>query len=142
MGLGQSRLQRILTRAGLLVAMFAVTLRVLVPGGYMVSQAGGREDFATLVICTGQGAMTVAVDADGKIVDTKDLPGKGGGKAASDHSCIFAGFASPLQTPSLLSLAAPTHVITSAVAAPVSYQRPGLGLAAPPPPQTGPPSIV
>lgn len=114
------------------LAALAIALRVLLPAGFMLQASG--SDLPGLVICTGQGAMTLA--ADGTLQpDSQD------DKAANTdtHPCAFSaaavGFTAPLAV--AIALALP---LSSPVTAPrLMTQRPGLGLAAPPPPTTGPP---
>lgn len=113
----------------------AVMLKVLVPPGFMVGGPAAETPFA-LVLCTAQGMVTVAdpgslpVDApeDGAVVD--------GGP------CAFAAAAQVAPPP--LAASAPV-VFTNVVR--VQAQRavhlaPGRGLAAPPPPARGPPSLL
>lgn len=110
---------------GVLLAVLALALRLVVPAGFMLSQGSG------LVICTGQGALTV-------------VPGQDGAPAPSDrpdhHPCAFAaaaadGFRTLLAAAEPVRFAVPAAVLIPLLRA----QRPGLGLAAPPPPTTGPP---
>lgn len=114
------------------LAALAIALRVLLPAGFMLQSTD--SGLAGLVICTGQGAMTLA--ADGTLQsDTQD-------KEVADkdtHPCAFSaavvGFTAPLAIG--IALALP---LSNPVTAPrLMTQRPGLGLAAPPPPTTGPP---
>ena len=134
---------------------FALAVRLLVPAGYM--PMAGR---AGLEICAGQTADMPAMAA----MDHGDaMPGMAGmhhtapahamgphamdhGKAMPgdhDHDCGFAaavGGAGDLPVLILPALLAP-------VALPVAFVqqmlvRPGLGLAAPPPPKTGPPFLL
>ena len=114
------------------LATLAIALRILLPAGFMLQTSG--RDLPGLVICTGQGAMTLA--ADGTLQsDTED----GSAANTETHPCAFSsavvGFTAPLAVGVALSLP-----LSSPVTAPrLMTQRPGLGLAAPPPPTTGPP---
>lgn len=115
----------------LALAMLAVSVRVLIPAGFMTSQ-DAQLPYA-LVICTGQGAISVpSHDQDGH-------------QAPEGHHapCAFAG----------LGAAPPPPVLTQSVAliadeAALGLPRvqaslhPGRGLAAPPPPATGPPQLT
>lgn len=115
----------------LALAMLAVSVRVLIPAGFMASQ-DAQLPYA-LVICTGQGAISVqAHDHDGH-------------QAPESHHapCAFAGLGAapppPLLTQSVVLVAldpAPVLAWTQ------SDLRPGRGLAAPPPPATGPPQLT
>lgn len=128
---------------------FALAVRLLVPAGYMpmAGQAG-------LEICAGQtpdlpviNSMPMAsMPGMGAMDHAMPMHGAGHGKAMPgdhDHDCGFGaavGGAAALPTLILPPLLAP-------VAPPVSFvslgiMRPGLGLAAPPPPKTGPPTFL
>jgi hypothetical protein len=109
----------------------AVAMRLVVPSGWMPSvDASGIK----ITICSGLGIVEATIGADGKI--HKSSPHDG---IAKDSPCAFASVgaadvahavAAPLLgAPSPLPLALP-HYLTI-----------GQGLAAPPPPSTGPPSL-
>ena len=120
-------------RPAALLAILAILLRASIPGGFMLSaaKAGGMPD---LVICTAQGLMTIAGDhAPG----SDDDSGK-----QQDTSCAFTAVASVTITPTLLSIATPIYAEAVVVQRAIPDQRPGRGLAAPPPPTTGPPSLL
>jgi hypothetical protein len=116
-----------------LVAL-ALVARMLVPAGYMPSAQGAPG----LVICTGQGEMVMPAAA----MPMKHSPDDGHDHGG-EHGCPFApmaaaaDLAAPLPVP-----AAPFAAIDSALPSLRSAVRPGLGLAAPPPPKTGPPLFV
>ena len=108
----------------------ALAVRVLVPSGWMPDQARG---FA-ITLCTGAGAEAAWVDADGNI--HKKAPA-----TAPDHPCAFAGMAAPmLGGDAAVAIVAPASVELAAPVRPLVAI--GQGLAAPPPPSTGPPAIV
>ena len=114
--------------APLLMAL-ALLARLLVPAGFMPSTDG----IPGVTICTGQGATMLAAEPDHAPVD-HDHP--------SDHGCPFASMAAAadrvvLPVVSLLVVRA----ADVARIAPLTAVRPGLGLAAPPPPKTGPPAL-
>jgi hypothetical protein len=114
---------------GLTLVALALALRLAVPSGFMV--AGDGAGAATLIICTGHGPAQWPGRAPRP--DDRSKP--------ADHPCAFAGHATPTP-PTPLALIAPSPL--AAYAAPPSArladQRPGLGLAAPPPPAVGPPA--
>jgi hypothetical protein len=125
---------------GLALATLAVLIRLLFPSGFMLSPDRAAP---TLVICTGQGAMTVAIDAEGKAhkVEAGDKDhGKSDGKTS--HPCTFAVAMAAFTAPLLIATPIPAILVRAISQALRTTQRPGLGLAAPPPPTTGPPSIV
>ena len=111
---------------------FALAVRLLVPAGYMpmAGQAG-------LEICAGQTADMPAMASMQGMEHGKAIPGD------HDHDCGFGaavGGAANLPVLILPALLAP-------VALPATFVRqmlvrPGLGLAAPPPPKTGPPTLL
>lgn len=116
------------------VLLAALVARMLVPAGWMPS----TDRAFAITVCTGIDTQTVWLDTQGKT--HKQDPSKAGD---SDHEpCTFAGSAFASLTPE-------TPVIEGAVAyssrAPTSaydHVAIGRGLAAPPPPSTGPPSLI
>lgn len=124
----------------------ALAVRLLVPAGYM--PMAGR---AGLEICAGQNADLAAMAAMpgmGTMPHHGTMPmhGMDHGKAMPgdhDHDCGFAsavGGAADLPDLILPAMLAPV-ALPAAFVVQVNV-RPGLGLAAPPPPKTGPPSIL
>lgn len=115
----------------LTLAAFALALQVFVPSGFMVSSQNGR---GVIVICTGHGPLTVATD-DGKTPAPV--------KKTSDAPCAFAGHAAPYTAPLAAPVAGPAFVVAREIAVrPLESLTPGRGLAAPPPPSRGPPSLL
>jgi hypothetical protein len=122
--------------AGLTLAALALFVRLLFPSGFMLSP--DRTALPTIVICTGQGAMTLTLGADGHPVEA----GKGDGHRSDNktsHPCTFAAATVSAVAPVLVAVLIPQRLAQVAVAPLLTTQRPGLGLAAPPPPTTGPP---
>ena len=123
----------------LLLAALALGLRLILPGGVMLAapSVGGAPQ---MVICTGQGAMTVSLGQDGKVLKTPadkapenpDRP---------DHPCAFAANLA-ISGPSLDAASLPIRFVGDLDLPLATTQRPGLGLAAPPPWTTGPPTIL
>ena len=114
--------------AGVLLVALAFAVRLATPAGWMLSASASGP---TLVICTGHGLQTLP--------DPGKTPGHAPDKS-SDHPCVFAG-AHAAPTPAAL-IAIPTGSPAPVDAAPsiiAADQRPGRGLAAPPPPSHGPP---
>ena len=112
----------------------ALALRVLVPAGWMPAEGQGLA----ITLCSGSGAQTAWVDADGKI--HKHGPAQG---SMADHPCAFAGMGAPMLGGDVpappLAILAPRDAIVSLAQAPAAI---GQGLAAPPPPATGPPATA
>jgi hypothetical protein len=115
-------------------------VRAVVPAGYMLAEAdAGNGRFLTVQMCEGHAATVIDLDT-GKQIDTSEVPGKADGKGG--HApCVFA--------------AAPSVAIAAVAAEPVAFVttqdidfavirdlRPGRGIAAPPPPSTGPPTLI
>lgn len=112
----------------------ALAVRVLVPAGWMPAQGQGMA----ITLCSGSGAETAWVDAEGKI--HKQNPAQG---SMADHPCAFSGTGAPMLGGDVsappLAILAPRDEIASLAQAPAAI---GQGLAAPPPPATGPPATA
>ena len=108
----------------------ALFVRALVPAGWMPSSQEGRW----VSICSGAGESQIWLDDQG-------APHKSGDKMSGDGACVFAGTAAlPTTAQSAVSFqVAEYNTAPNVVAASVTIGR---GLAAPPPPQTGPPSFA
>lgn len=128
-------------RAAAWLVAFALAVRLLVPAGYM--PMAGK---AGLEICAGQNADLAAMTAmPGMAPMDHAMPMKGmdHNKATPgdhDHDCGFgAAIGGAADLPSLILPAALAPVALPAIFIRALAVRPGLGLAAPPPPKTGPP---
>ncbi|RVT43689.1 hypothetical protein [Sphingobium algorifonticola] len=116
----------------LLCALFA---RALVPAGWMPAIAG--EGY-TITLCTGAGAMSVWVDGDGQV--HKQKPSN---TDRTDQPCSFAGFLNAATLPDMVGAPVPFLAYGIArIVLPVTTLAIGRGLAAPPPPPTGPPATL
>jgi hypothetical protein len=117
--------------AGAWLLALALLVRLAAPTGWML--APDAQGAPQLVICTGHGPMTL--DA-----------GKGSApapKTVSDHPCAFAGCGvAPPPTLSAEPIPAPVATAPAQSLGIANDQRPGRGLAAPPPPSRGPPSFT
>lgn len=124
-------------------ALLAVLVRVLVPAGYMVAEAGTPDGrYLVVQMCDAHGDASQVIDLDtGKIVEKSKSPGKSEGKGEGS-SCMFA-MATPMASPPPAQ-AEPVVFGTTVDAHLVSKPDvvPGRGIAAPPPPATGPPSLI
>ncbi|GAA0312329.1 hypothetical protein GCM10009087_23090 [Sphingomonas oligophenolica] len=112
---------------------------MLVPSGFMLAPTA--SGFPTLIACPGQGPMApMAMPA----MAGHDMHHKGGDQhdKSADHPCAFAAAGAAID------LAATAHPVAPAIMAAFApplfhaFTRPGLGLAAPPPPKTGPPILA
>ena len=116
---------------GLMAALLALVLftRLLVPAGFMPAAQNGPA----VVLCTGAGMIVGWIDADGTVHEKQDRQ-----ESATDAPCAFASVSASLDSMALAigqsvgstGLTLPLVSLTAAI---------GRGLAAPPPPQTGPP---
>ena len=113
--------------AGLVLALLALLVRAAIPSGYMVAQDHGPK----LVICSGH-AVTPP-DPGGKPSDDTHKP---------DPLCAFTGAHVALTAPAGPDLAPWTRLATETVTLHRPDLTPGRGLAAPPPPATGPPILL
>jgi hypothetical protein len=117
----------------------AIALRAFVPQGYMVAPNAQPGSYP-IVLCTSQGAQTVNIDATGHIArsPSKAPPGHPGNQKG-DHPCAFSGFGAAFaaEAPMLVAMADWGWIDQAIVFEPQT--TPGRGLAAPPPPPTGPP---
>jgi hypothetical protein len=124
--------------AGLLVVL-ALALQALVPNGYMVgaAKAGGIE----ITLCTAQGSVAAIMTPDGQIIAKKDAQHGPSDDEQSDlPSCVFVGHNSVAHVAlELPRVPPPTFATQERPQALRKTVAPGHGLAAPPPPKTGPP---
>ena len=129
----------LLSRVSIALAGLALFVRLLIPAGYLLSEQSASSGLPNLVICTGHGELVVAVDADGKPVPAKHDGGKSKG---GDHPCTYSSASAAQVAPLLLATVEPIRLASTQSSPLLTTQRPGLGLAAPPPYTTGPPSII
>jgi len=114
---------------------FAMLLRVIVPAGWMpTTDADGA---IRISICTGMGPETAYIDRDGKL--HKEAPS---GTHHDPQPCGFGVLALGLIDPPLPTLLLPFVAATTVELATSQTVSIGHGLAAPPPPSTGPPSLI
>ena len=132
-------LQRAGKRLGA-IALLAMLVRAIVPAGYMVAAANtSGERYLTITFCEAHTSAPRVLDLkSGRFVDPSQAPAKQ--SKHTDHvPCVCA---------TVMNMAPPVEGAEPAIY-PVSYLavgtvlpvvRPGEGIAAPPPPSTGPPS--
>jgi hypothetical protein len=124
------------------IALLALLVRAIVPAGYMLAEAdtpNGR--YLVVQMCDAHSGPAQIIDLDpGMAVDASKQPGKTGGKTG-DAPCVFAMATSVSLPASTAEPAVFRHRVASE-----SYRaadmRPVRGIAAPPPPSTGPPSLI
>jgi hypothetical protein len=124
------------------IALLAMLVRAVVPGGYMLATAETSHGrYLTVTLCEGHGDAAQVLDLKtGRLVDPSSVPAKHPEK--TEHApCVFA-MAAPMAPPTAIVLPA---VFVTVEAGSVSHPRnvrPGEGIAAPPPPSTGPPVSI
>jgi hypothetical protein len=129
------RIRRLDRRVALALIACAMLLRVLIPPGWMPST--GSDGLVRISICTGMGAQTAWLDRDGKI--HKDAPA---GKHHDPQPCGFGILVLGLDTPPMVAALRPGIAVDSVARLASQTVSIGHGLAAPPPPSTGPPSLT
>jgi hypothetical protein len=119
---------------GVLLVALALAVRLSAPTGWMLAPG---DHGPRMVICTGHGTETLGGTTLGG--DPAKAPANRPDKTA-DHVCVFAGaHAAPTPPAHAIVPVAVTAPTTSIFVATLADQRPGRGLAAPPPPSQGPP---
>ena len=134
-------------RLFLTLVVMALAVRALVPSGWMV--APGADGIPRLALCSGTGVMDLKAGAAADATMDQAMPGMHHGAGGHDnapshpdHPCAFSGAALASNLPAvdlpnpLVPIAAPAPRLRSLSVAV------GRGLAAPPPPQTGPPAFA
>ncbi|AAK25461.1 DUF2946 family protein [Caulobacter vibrioides] len=133
---------RLLARdAFLALALLAVVLKVMIPAGFMPSAESRNGLPFALVLCTGDGAKVVQ---PGDTLDARHgEKGDQSDKAGHDVPCPFAAQGAAAPPPTVVATIAIDLVAYAApVIPPARTLAPGRGLAAPPPPATGPPLVL
>lgn len=125
---------------GIVLAVLALSVRIAIPSGFMIAPGAGESRLPAVVICSGHGVETTPADPAGK--DRSGPDGRNSGKATDHHPCVFAHAAPLAGGGSAIPWSEGYGRPLPGRAAIPRDQRPGLGLPAPPPPTTGPPSII
>lgn len=121
------------------LALLAGVARGVLPSGYMVN-AGLRPGEIAIVLCAAHGTDGAALDLTTGAVRPLALPPPAApGKPGADPPCLFAAAALAAPPESAPSIAAPLGRLAAAADSRVAAVAIGQGLAAPPPPATGPP---
>jgi len=124
------------------IALLAMLVRAIIPAGYMLAEADtGAGRYLTVEMCDGHASKAQVIDLDtGKTIDLSKLP-KNAKSESETAPCVFAGVTAidvPVATAELVEFRV-SHQVDLTV---VRDLRPGRGIAAPPPPSTGPPSLI
>ena len=115
----------------------ALILRVLVPAGWMPSDQKGQM----ITLCTGMGVKQVWFGNDGAIADKAPVK-KQHSDGSDDNSCAFSGTSFAALGESYANLHRNLLYAQTPAIQYVQGISIGRGLAAPPPPATGPPSLI
>ena len=126
------------------IALLALLVRAVVPGGYMLASAetpGGR--YLIVQLCDGHAGPAKAINLDtGEQIDAADISKDGPEDSQPGQPpCVFAGTAS-VALPVVTSEPAGIVIQRNAAVTTSHSVRPGRGIAAPPPPSTGPPPAI
>jgi len=124
-----------------LLMALALLARMLVPSGFMpVTSSTGTP---VLIMCSGQGPMAMPMPAEMQAALNAAHHGdhQPTQNQNSDHTCPFAAAAAAAALAQQPHATMPFLVVEGARLAAALFTRPGLGLAAPPPPKTGPPLL-
>ncbi len=133
-----SLFQRLRTTKLHVFAALALCVQALIPNGFMLVAAA---DGPAIMLCTGQGLQRTALPdnpsdamlAIAAAMDADEAPD-------SDPSpCDYAAPVNSIAKPSAIDIPEPPLFSASATLASTGLVTIGHGLAAPPPPQTGPP---
>jgi hypothetical protein len=131
MGIGERQIRDRMRGACLALAFAALLVKLMVPVGFMAAEGPTAQAFP-LVICTAQGRVALPAS-------TEHAPAH---KSKADAPCAFAANAAPPAPAAIAILAAPFRAAPLAVREARADLQPGRGLAAPPPPSQGPPSVL
>jgi hypothetical protein len=113
----------------------ALLLRLVVPAGWMPTT--GADGVVRIAMCGGMEMKSVSIDRSGK--SHKDAPAGG---HHDPQPCAFGALGLALDEAPALDLSLPTVGIAVALLVARQTLVIGHGLAAPPPPSTGPPSLT
>lgn len=115
----------------------ALTLRVAVPSGYMLDAGAGG--WPRLIVCPAATPMRMTMLPTSAAAHQHHRHDPN----AADHPCAFASASAAVDVAAVtVAAAAPVAKAATVVLGPYRATRPGLGLAAPPPPKTGPPLLA
>ena len=129
---------------GLALALIACALaiRLAVPSGFML-MPGSNGALPTITMCSGQGVMTMPMPARMDPASGRASHDDGRHQEkAPDHPCAFAAASAAVDLAAILHPGAPTIIEMGVRPQSLAFAHPGLGLAAPPPPKTGPPILA
>ncbi|MGL5838613.1 MAG: hypothetical protein ACRCY3_08955 [Sphingorhabdus sp.] len=115
-----------------LILFFALGVKAIIPAGWMPT---GEKAFE-IAVCTGVETHIVWLDSKGNL--HKQDPSRKSADTSDEEPCAFGGQASVANIATIAPLVVKLAATQQPVIAP-SVVTVGQGLAAPPPPSTGPP---
>lgn len=127
------------------LAFLAIAFFATLPQGFMIETNSNQSNSIAIVICNAQGEFDAFMDINGNISFAKDnKSSKNHDKNQTDTSqhCSFAGFANSGIVHSPQNFAKTEFFVPQRTILADYSVTIGHGLAAPPPPKTGPPSII
>ena len=130
--------RRWLQNAVICAAFCTILLRAAIPAGWMPTIA--PDGMMRITLCTGMGVVDAWIDETGRV--HRSDPDEGGENPTVDQPCTFSALAAPVTL--LSGIVADTfspHAVAERVFVYPNVAV-GLGLAAPPPPQIGPPAAL
>jgi hypothetical protein len=133
-----SRIADRLSRVLAVLTVIALALRFALPAGAMLAKPVEEGALPSIVVCTSAGMVEVATKGDYGV--PADKPAKK--DANSGEPCVFASVGAPLLVPSFSLDGLEQSAVAVLEVWGYGLQRPGEGLAAPPPPATGPPAAI
>ncbi|MGJ8536486.1 MAG: hypothetical protein ACSHW2_04990 [Parasphingopyxis sp.] len=125
-----------------ILAAMLLFAQAIVPSGFMPVFA---KDGPTIMLCSGQGlglqAAALPADASAAMLALADALDDDETPAETDTApCDYAAAPNPISVPPAFSGAAVPVIRIDGIFPPAGLVAIGAGLAAPPPPQTGPPA--
>ena len=120
------------SRWGLPLILCALLLRIAVPAGWMP----GADRGTPITICTGAGMAQAWIDGEGKVHK------EGGPQQGHDQPCTYSVLGMAAHAAPDAPAVAPVRIGELLVPGAQFAAAIGQGLAAPPPPSTGPPSLI
>lgn len=123
-------------------ALMALLVRAMVPAGYMLAEADtGSGRYLTLELCDAHGGQPMLVDLEtGKMIKAPTKPGSQ--DKSGQPQCLLCASFSTAAVPQPVVEVTPRAQLVDFDYAIVRDLQPGRGIAAPPPPATGPPSSI
>ncbi len=124
-----------------MILFVSLVLRFLIPQGFMIDDRANGDNHIRIVLCKSQGSELTTLDLTNAIIQShkKDKSDKNSQNQNMEH-CNFVGFNAAIDLQSAdLSFDKPLFEKTTDISDKINVYI-GNGLAAPPPPATGPPA--